>query len=315
MVYAAAGISTLTGIVMTVFRKEYVGLTDTEFVLLLFWAGLPWASKMFLGHLVDLAGRWKSVFVYLGAGVITCSLAIFLGLTVAPEALAAYFGIKMWFVIATLLAPLGYVMQDVVADAMTVEAVPHVDDDGNPIPDEIQKQGHVTMQTLGRVAIVIGGLLVAAVNLAMFSGLDRADEAAKLGAYTNIFKIAFAIPVVSILGVLLASILKMVRRRKLLRLGKSREEVEAILTPEQEKTKPDPQIIFGSIGFIVFAILVGGLGLLGKLASYQTEALAQGAAMADVSYGGTLQGLVDMVNNSAFLMWIGEFNDEIICLG
>ena len=32
------------------------------------------------------------------------------------------------FVISSLLAPIGFVLQDVVADAMTVEAVPKIDD-------------------------------------------------------------------------------------------------------------------------------------------------------------------------------------------
>ena len=32
--------------------------------------------------------------------------------------------IEAWFVLSVLLSPVGYVMQDAVADAMTVEAVP-----------------------------------------------------------------------------------------------------------------------------------------------------------------------------------------------
>ena len=35
---------------------------------------------------------------------------------------------KTWFVISVILAPVGYVIQDVVADAMTVEAVPIIND-------------------------------------------------------------------------------------------------------------------------------------------------------------------------------------------
>jgi hypothetical protein len=66
--------------------------------------------------------------------------------------------VEAWFVIATILAPTGYVVQDVVADAMTVEAVPTIDEDGNPYPESDIKTMHTTMQTLGRVAI-IGGLV------------------------------------------------------------------------------------------------------------------------------------------------------------
>jgi hypothetical protein len=35
--------------------------------------------------------------------------------------------IEAWFVLSVLLSPVGYVMQDAVADAMTVEAVPRID--------------------------------------------------------------------------------------------------------------------------------------------------------------------------------------------
>jgi hypothetical protein len=42
---------------------------------------LPWALKMPLGHLVDLFRRWKSMFVYLGAALMSASLLIMVGLT------------------------------------------------------------------------------------------------------------------------------------------------------------------------------------------------------------------------------------------
>ena len=58
MVYMAAGISGLTGIVGTFFVKEYLGLPASFLAALGFWAGIPWALKMPLGHLVDLIWRW-----------------------------------------------------------------------------------------------------------------------------------------------------------------------------------------------------------------------------------------------------------------
>ena len=75
MVYFAAGISGLTAIVGTFFVKEYLGLSAAFFAALTFWAGLPWALKMPLGHLVDLVWRWKALLVYLGAALIAGSPA------------------------------------------------------------------------------------------------------------------------------------------------------------------------------------------------------------------------------------------------
>src|SRR5215203_5048314 len=61
MVYFAAGISGLTAIVGTFFVKEYLVLSAAFLAALTFWAGLPWALKMPLGHLVDLIWRWKAL--------------------------------------------------------------------------------------------------------------------------------------------------------------------------------------------------------------------------------------------------------------
>src|SRR5690606_11127356 len=70
MVYMAAGISGLTAIVGTFFVKDYLGLSAEFLAMLSFWAGMPWAQKMPLGHIVDLMWRWKSLQVFLGAGLI-----------------------------------------------------------------------------------------------------------------------------------------------------------------------------------------------------------------------------------------------------
>ena len=74
MVYLAAGVSGLTGIVGTFFVKDYLGLSAEFLAMLGFWAGLPWALKMPLGHVVDLFWRWKFLLVFLGAGLIGASL-------------------------------------------------------------------------------------------------------------------------------------------------------------------------------------------------------------------------------------------------
>ena len=74
MVYVAAGISGLTGIVGVFYVKERLGLSAEFLAALGFWGGLPWALKMPLGHLVDLRWRWKSLLVYLGASLIAASL-------------------------------------------------------------------------------------------------------------------------------------------------------------------------------------------------------------------------------------------------
>src|SRR3972149_5572326 len=84
MVYLAAGVSGLTAIVGTFFVKEYLGLSAEFLAGLAFWAGIPWALKMPLGHLVDLIWRHKAALVYVGAGLVAASLLIMLGLLRDP---------------------------------------------------------------------------------------------------------------------------------------------------------------------------------------------------------------------------------------
>ena len=67
---------------------------------------------------------------YIGASLIAISLGIMYGLIAHTGFMSQFLNIETWYVISVLLAPIGYVVQDVVADAMTVEAVPSFDEEG-----------------------------------------------------------------------------------------------------------------------------------------------------------------------------------------
>jgi len=272
MVYMAAGISGLTGIVGTFFVKEYLGLPASFLAALGFWAGIPWALKMPLGHLVDLIWRWKSGLIYLGAGLIAMSLLIMVGLLSEREAMAAIMPAEAWFVLSTLLAPVGYVTQDAVADAMTVEAVPRVDAKGAPIDPATRKLMNTTMQTLGRVAIIGGSVLVAFINLYLFAGVHHLPPAEIALIYRNVYLMALAIPLISVLGVVSAWLLKRRNARRLRRQGYTREQVEAMLSPRGEATPINWWILGGSLLFVVFTLVVGLGGI-----SYSEEIVFTGS--------------------------------------
>ena len=194
MIYVAAGISGLTGIVGTFFVKDYLNLSAAFLAGLGFWAGIPWALKMPLGHLVDLIWNKKNYMVFVGASLISLSLLIMYGLIIHTEWMATILTVETWVVISVLLSPIGYVVQDVVADAMTVEAVPIVDDNGiNFSRDEI-KLMHTTMQTLGRFAIIGGTVLVALANVILFKGVDDLEQTEKISLYGSIYIYALIIP-------------------------------------------------------------------------------------------------------------------------
>jgi hypothetical protein len=257
MVYLAAGVSGLTAIVGTFFIKEYLDLSAAFLAGLAFWAGIPWALKMPLGHLVDLIWRQKAMLVYLGAGLIALSIAIMYGLIAHTGAMTQYMGVEAWFVMSALLAPSGYVIQDVVADAMTVEAVPLVDERGEPYPDGEVKAMHTTMQTLGRFAIVSGLIAVAVLNITMFAGIEEMSEAEKVSIYADIYLLALFIPVVSITGVILAGTTLRLRAQRLLRQGFDEESIESMLFAPAEETEPNWWIFGGSFAFVAFALAMG----------------------------------------------------------
>lgn len=257
MVYLAAGVSGLTSIVGTFFVKDYLGLSAEFLAALGFWAGIPWALKMPLGHLVDLIWRYKSILVYVGAGLIATSLAIMVGLLGDPEAMRAFMPVEAWYVLSSLLAPTGYVVQDVVADAMTVEAVPPVDQDGQAFPANKRRLMHTTMQTLGRVAIIGGSVSVALANVVLFDGVEAMPEEQKAAIYLQIYQLALLIPVVSVLGVLLGGLLTRRELRRLRTHGFDAAEAEQMLHGHQERTEPNWLILGGSLAFVVFTLSMG----------------------------------------------------------
>lgn len=257
MVYMAAGISSLTGIVGTFFVKDYLNLSVAFLAALSFWVVIPWSLKMVLGHLIDLLWRWKSAMLFFGASLIASSLLIMVGLIGAREVMAAWLPVEAWFVLSALLAPIGYVVQDAVADAMTVEAVPRVEDDGQPIDPERRKLMHTTMQTLGRVAIIGGSVFVALINLSVFAGVQQLDEAQKVQKYLQIYQISLVIPLISVLGVVLASFLQARAHKRLLSQGMTAEQARTLLTGDVQPTKPNWIILVGSLVFVVFTMTMG----------------------------------------------------------
>ncbi len=257
MVYVAAGIAGLTNIVGTFFVKEYLGLSAEFLAALMFWAGIPWALKMPIGHLVDLIWRFKSILVFIGAALIATSLLIMIGLLSEPEAMRRILSVETWFVISTILAPVGYVVQDVVADAMTVEAIPHLDEQGQPFDQEALRIMHTTMQTLGRVAIISGGILVALLNVVMFEGASALDEAGKIRVYIDIYQLALIIPFISVFGVTLGLYLKWRDIKRLQGLGHTLQAAWDMLNTQEEKPEPNWLILVGSLVFVVFTLGVG----------------------------------------------------------
>ena len=247
MVYFAAGVSGFTGIIESFFVKDQLGLSAAFLAGLGFWAGLPWALKMPFGHLVDLYWHRKSLFVYLGAVMMATSLMIMVGLTGHKEFMASIMAPDVWYIIATLVSPVGYVLQDVVADAMTVEAVQPYDEDGNTIPEKELQRMHITMQTLGRIAIIGGSAIVAGVG----------GWLATVMSYYAMYQLSLVIPVISVIGAVIGAWNVRKLRMQYRRAGRSAEEICELLRPEECKIQPNWYILGGGIVFVFISVILG----------------------------------------------------------
>ncbi len=257
MIYFSAGVSGLTAIVGTFFVKDYIGLPASFLAAIAFWAGLPWALKMPLGHLVDLIWRWKSLLVFLGVGLIAASLLIMYFLITESAWMAQAMSIEAWYVTSALLAPCGYVVQDAVADAMSVEAVPKMDENGSPIPEEQSKTLHTTMQTLGRFSLISGTVAVALLNIFMFSGTEEFSIDDKVAVYARIYLLALTIPLISVSGVALAAWQRRRLRNRLKGLGKSSGAVDFALGRSENPVKANHWYFTGGLIFVVLTLTIG----------------------------------------------------------
>ena len=138
--YFCFGASTVTSIALVYFEKDALGLTPAEAAAIAFWVGLPWSMKMVVGVASDvypLLGSRRSAYLLLGA---LCSLVGYLTLATRVQSRGTYLAVSV-------LIAVGFMVQDVVADALSVE-----------IAESDEELGQI--QTLGRMALLAGGISV-----------------------------------------------------------------------------------------------------------------------------------------------------------
>jgi hypothetical protein len=120
------------------------------------------------------------------------------------------------------------------------------------------------MQTLGRVAIIGGGIFVALINLYLFTGVEGLPQAEIVGIYRHVYLMALAIPFVSVLGVGVAWLLQQRHMRQLRLQGFTREQINEMVrkgASPGEATRPNWWILGGSLLFVAFILTVGLGGL------------------------------------------------------
>jgi hypothetical protein len=140
LTYFAYGASGVTSIAMTFFQKDALGLQPADAARIGFWLSLPWGMKMVVGVATDrypLLGERRRPYLLAGAA---CSLLGYALLATTVTTAGTY-------LVAMMLVTAGFMVQDVVADALSVEVA---------ADDHEVKQ----IQTLGRT-FLLGGMITA----------------------------------------------------------------------------------------------------------------------------------------------------------
>ncbi len=138
--YFCYGASGITTIALLFFQKDTLRITPADAAAIAFWVALPWSTKMVAGVASDvypIFGSHRKAYLLLGA---LASLAGYAWLATAVHTRGAYLA-------AMVLVTVGFMVQDVVADALSVEVA---DTD-----EEIAQ-----VQALGRMALLIGSISV-----------------------------------------------------------------------------------------------------------------------------------------------------------
>ena len=221
LIYFSYGSGVFTAIAENFWVKDSLDMSAANLAELAVWLGVPWTVKMIFGSLVDsvnIFGSNRKSYVYIGAVLITISSLMMIAV-VGDYAIVEDFSKKAVYVFASVIAVVGFVMQDVVADTMTTEVI-----------DKTQSQEKIN-QELATIQVLARLSLGFAIFITGWIGGELADV-----FHDNrevVFKIALFVPLLSILGVTL---------------------VKLYPVPVSPVNK---QVLFGGLLFAIFIVFMG----------------------------------------------------------
>jgi MFS family permease len=138
--YFCYGASVVTGVAELFFQKDVLKFSPAEAAGIAFWVTLPWSMKMVAGVASDvypLFGSRRAAYLLVGTA-----------LTLSGYGMLAWtVDTKATYLLASVLIAVGFMVQDVVADALSVE-----------VAETDEEIGQI--QTLGRMALLLGGISV-----------------------------------------------------------------------------------------------------------------------------------------------------------
>lgn len=221
MIYFAYGCSTFSGIGESFFVKEHMNLSATALLMIGVWVSLPWNIKMVFGQFVDSIPLFRSsrkAYIFLAAGLMVIGSLLMAGLAGQWPWVMKLGHPNAIFVASALITVIGVVLQDVVADAMSVEVVEREGRAQEDIDKDL-----AMVQLLGRMALSIGMFLVAGLG----------GWLAQVVSYETLFLLTLIIPVIGVSGCLMVRIDTPIR---------------------QPVNKP---VLFGGLMYAIFVVVMG----------------------------------------------------------
>ncbi len=194
MLYFAYGASTFSGIAESFFVKEHLNLSAESLIMLGVWLTLPWTTKMIFGQFVDSVPFCRSIrksYIYFAAFLMVIGSVLLAGLAGEWRFVMAMGHANGIYIASSLIMVIGVVIQDVVADAMSVEVVPTEGRSRKEVDKEL-----AMVQLLGRLSL----------NVAMFIVIGLGGWLAHHLSYQTMFLLTLIIPVISISGSLFIKI-------------------------------------------------------------------------------------------------------------
>ena len=189
LVYFAYGSSVFTAIALNFWVKETLDMSAADLAELGIWLTVPWTVKMIFGSLVDsvlIFGSNRKSYVYIGALLITISSLMMIAV-VGDYPIVAEFSKKSVYIFASVIAVVGFVMQDVVADTMSTEVI-----DKSQSKEEIHQE-LASIQVLARLSLGFAIFIMGWIGGELADVFKDEREV--------VFMIALFIPLLSILGV------------------------------------------------------------------------------------------------------------------
>ena len=221
MIYFAFGASGFINITDSFFLKDRLQISAHTILTLGVWLSLPWTIKMLFGQCVDSLPIWGStrrVYIFIAAFLMALGSLLLAALAGHWSSLSTFAKPVSIYFIAKIITVIAIVLQDVVADAMSVEVVPREGRSEKDIHKDL-----AMVQVLGRLSLAAAMFIVAGLG----------GWLAHYYSYETMYLLTLIIPVISVSGCLMVKLDK------------------TITTPV------DLKILLGGIGFGFFCITDG----------------------------------------------------------